>query len=188
MRKVFVSHLYLIGLCAYLRRLEMSVDRSLREEIKPLKDYCEGSSMPTLRQVLDRLSLIGAGEMIQNSPQDESLAFPRELYSILIARIQWYSRGGIIMKEGEVQFIYSTLLKLSVALDQCQIVDPDIFVPIRVRLYVAGDFRLRCIPERIRKKIYGVEHLNQNPMLKTETVESICNDPNWLASKIEIIS
>jgi hypothetical protein len=49
------------------------------------------------------------------------------------------------------------------------------------------DNLLRYIPNRrIRKKIYRVEHLNQNPMTKTLTIESISNQQDWLASRMEL--
>jgi hypothetical protein len=65
MKRTSFNRAFLIGLSAYLLRLGLSVDRAFRQRIGPLRDYCEGSAMPTLRQVLAKLESIreagGAG-------------------------------------------------------------------------------------------------------------------------------
>ena len=187
MKQFFLSRVFLIGLCAYLRRLEMSIDRALRGEIRPLKAYCKGNAIPTLQQVLNRFSSIGVGVKIEKPLWNDPCIPPPGAWSVLIAWSQWYFRRGILLKESEIQRVHTSLLELSVALDQHVIVDPEVFGLLRVRLGGIVDNLLRYIPNRrIRKKIYRVEHLNQNPMTKTLTIESIFNQQDWLASRMEL--
>lgn len=91
------------------------------------------------------------------------------------------------MKETEVRLIHSTLKNFLAALNRCQIVEPEIFVPIRLGLDEAANVTARWIPDaRTRNRIYRVEHLNQNFMLKTESIDDICNHHDWIASRISI--
>jgi hypothetical protein len=181
MKRTSFNSLLLTGLSAYLLRLELSVDRALRQGIGSLRDYCEGAAKPTLRQVLDKLDsmcVIGGAEGLM---QMGSCA-PRHGYlRTFIGWFEWHLRGSVAFSVSEVRFIHSALLQLSTELDRHQTVEPEVFGPIRLRLTKAYAICIARIPDKgIRGKISRVEHLNQNFMLKTETIDSICDHRNWL--------
>jgi len=181
MKKIFVNRLFLTGLSAYLSRLELSVDRALRQDIGLLKDYCTEKTAPKLKQVLSRLDMISAVGPADRFAVPMPPVRQRGSLSILAAWFSWYLRGGVVLTASEIQAIKSNLRQLSDALDRCQSVDPDTFVPIRLRLLEMGSLCKACIPDRkLRGKINCVEHLNQNPLLRTETIETICGHRNWL--------
>lgn len=183
MKQTSFSRLFLIGLSAYLLRLEMSVDRALRQGIGPLKDYCEGATIPTLRQVLNKLASMSAVDGTNKPMREDASVLLNGFLLKFIAWLGWYLRGSVVFKEREVMFIYSALFQLSTELDRCQTVDPKVFVPIRLRLLEASSLCITRIPDRgVRGRIYRVEHLNQNIMLKRETIDSICGHQDWLMS------
>ena len=176
----------MIGFCAYLRSLEMSLDRSLKDKIDPLRDYFERGSIPKLRQVVERLSALGITPDITLN-----LAFPlvrrRELPSKWMGRMQWHLLGGIVINVNEIRSVYSALLKCLTELDRRQRVDPEIFAPIRLYLRLTVDILQESIPNaKLRGRIYRVKHLNENAVLRTESIESITGHRDWLVSGIRI--
>ena len=185
MKKVFLSRVFLIGLSAYLNRLALSVDRALREPIQPLRDCCNGKVYPTLNQVITRFNTVA--DMIKELPPYEMIDFNLHFFSILKAWFQWYFYRGIFLSKADIDCLYTTLRKLALSLEKCEVVDPVIFVLIRLHLTKFSSLCIRSIPERhIRKRVYLVEHHNQNSILKTKTLDEICNHEDWLASKIEL--
>jgi hypothetical protein len=182
MKQIPLNRLFLIGLSAYLRRVELSVDRALRQDIGPLKDYCQGAAVPTLRQVLGRLGSIGEADDKDEQKQENAWPINDGPLALLFAWLGWYLRGRVFFQNSELRAIHASLLDLSNELEKHRTVDPDAFAPIRLRLRQIGDACIARIPDRgVRRKIYSVEHLNQNPNLKTETIDSICDHRDWLS-------
>jgi hypothetical protein len=100
-----------------------------------------------------------------------------------MAWLGWFLRGRVVFTKNEVRFIHSVLLELSTELDKRQTVDPEVFGPIRLRLTKAYLLCLARIPDwGARRKINRVEHLNQNSMVQTETLDSICGQRDWVNS------
>lgn len=184
MKGIFLNRLFLTGLNAYLNQLDLSVDRALQQDIAVLRTYCAGTN-PTLTQVLAKFDSISTICPINRSVQvvPTFLVPPRGRLVTLAAWLSWYLRGGVVLKVSEMQSIHTTLLQLSAALNECRYVDPQVFVPIRLRLTYLSILCAQCIPDRsILKKIGHVEHLNQNPILKTMSMDAICNHRDWLNS------
>src|SRR6266571_954209 len=99
MKQTSFNRLFLIGLSAYLRRLELSVDRALRQGIGPLKDYCKGATTPTLREVVVKLDSMCADGGTDEQMQEGTSA-PRNSFLLkIIAWLGWYLRGSVVFKE-----------------------------------------------------------------------------------------
>lgn len=181
MNHISFNRRFLIGLSAYLLRLGLSVDRTLRQSTGPLKGYCEGTAIPTLSQVLASLDSMCAADGADEPMQESADATHNGVLPLVTAWLGWCFRGRVVFKKSEVRFIHSVLLQLSTELHRCPTVDPEVFGPIRVRLTSAYLLCFARIPDRhARSKINRVEHLNQNPRLKTETIDSICGHRDWL--------
>ncbi len=170
-----------VALSAYLRRLELSVDRSLREDAAPLRNYCDKEIQPALPVVaawLTGVSETDAGTSAQPRARDIGP-------SMLSGRIQLYLRDRLRLDTAQVGRIAATLRQLSDALREAVVVEPEAFVPIRLRLREAGDLLLRYVPDAsTRRRIERVEHRNQNPVRSTEAFESLAGGPGWLTRQL----
>ena len=182
MKECFFSRPLAAGLCAYLLGLELSVDRSLNAPTSLLRDYCNESRSPALREVLAKLQLLAEEAGLPVSPLDGRGRRRTWLaMAVLSGWLQWYVRAGFSLRTSEVGLVSAPLLSLSDALLKHSFVAPEIFVPIRLNLCGASDLLLRRIPPgRTRGMIGRVEHLNQNPTLKTLSLEEIAGRRDWL--------
>lgn len=166
-----------VALSAYLRRLELSVDRSLREDAAPLRIYCEQEIQPALSAVAGWLTSIGGSGSATPALDRKRRGGP----STVSGRLQLLLRNRIRFDAAEVGLIAATLQQLSAALNQATVVEPGVFAPIRLRLREDSDALLRYVPDaRTRRRIERVEHRNQNPVLATEAFESLAGGPGWL--------
>ena len=177
-RFFFLDRPTCVGLCTYLLRTELSLDRLLRGPVAALKRYCEGPPQPGLSAVLATLSSLHPFDVSKQTLQPPR---GRGVIGMVAAWVQWYLSDGVHIREAELRFIYDTLLILSDALNKHAVVEGDLFTPIRMQWRRSANLLLRCIPSpEIRDRISHVEHLNQNPILKTVSLESITKGANWL--------
>lgn len=170
-----LSRRTVVALSAYIRRLELSVDRSLREDAALLRDYCEKEVHPTPSAVAEWLmSVSGGGDSVASATREVRP-------SLISGRLQLYMRGRLQLDTAHVGRMAATLQQFSDALRQAAVVEPHVFVPVRLKLTEASEWLLRYVPDaRTRRRIARVEHRNQNPVHPTEAFESLAGGPDWL--------
>jgi hypothetical protein len=183
MKEILLSRVFCVGLCAYLRSLSLSVDRSFREDTQKLREYCNQSVLPTLSEVTVRLQQLVGGDVLRahlknGAEQASSGVRSKGRWS---SRVQWYLRKGVSFREDEIAHISVTLKQFQDALSTEKVVLPSVFGPLRMRLEALSSIVFECIPDRTsRRNIRSVEHLNQNAILKTVPIVSITGRQDWL--------
>jgi hypothetical protein len=164
-----------IALSAYLRRLELSIDRSLREDAAPLRAYIEREVRPPLPVVVEWA--MGFGGIHAASIRATKFLGP----SLLFGRMQMWVRGTVGLDPEQISRIGVMLQELSQALLAADFVDPSVFAPIRLDLRRASDALLRYVPHaRTRRRIQRIEHRNQNPVIETEEFTALVGEAKWL--------
>lgn len=162
-----------VALSAYLRRIELSLQRSLGEDARKLRDYLDREVQPPVAVVAEWAASFG-------SPA--KTATPTECFgpSLLWGRLQLLLRGRVAINANHVAQIGSLLQQLLAELEVTDVVDRG-FAPIRLELCLASIALLGYVPDvATRERILRVEHLNQNLFLPTEPFETIAEGPGWM--------
>jgi len=166
-----------VALSAYLRRLELSLDRSLGEDANRLRDYCEMQIRPTPVVVGEWLSGVGRPGTATDGPSYIGRVGP----PMPLGRLQLLVLGRIGLKCEQLWQIGTIVRQFADALHDALIVEPEVFVPIRLKLREASDALLKYVPDAFtRGRIERVEHRNQGPLLPTLAFDSISGGSDWL--------
>lgn len=175
--KVVVSKTLLLGLCAYLRQLELSIDRSLGN-LADFKAYCETGPTERLARVIERLGFFLPQITGVPSVNKELRTSP-----LFIRLWSWYSQAGVDVDGVLLMKVRALLERIAATLNAPTELSRNEFVEIRLDLNQA----IHCLSYQIfpvskRNTTLAVEHLNQNSILKTNSIAAIAGDANWLFS------
>ena len=176
---MFLRRRDLIGLATYLRRMGLSVDRALNDDIGVLREFCDIA--PTLGAVKSKLDALG---MLTRTAPHDRFAIDASAASgpgRISGRLQWLTRGGVGIADDQVALIGGSLRDLSRKMASARVVQPETFVPTRYAMTMASEMLQRYVPwRRTRDRMNSVEHLHQNAILRTLAFEEIVPPESWL--------
>lgn len=163
----------LLGLCAYLKQLELSIDRTLEtpDELAQYYNQSVITPLPLIRAYLD-------GLLKHELPSKDNTYFRND--NILKRFCCWYfcndiNINGALIVESER--IINETLKL---LDNPASSRKGDFVQIRLQINDLTEHIIKYIfPLSRRRLVYAVEHCNQNDILKCFSVEKIAGTSDW---------
>ena len=139
---------------------------------------------PSLAEVVARLRSV-VGDFDEPQKPHSWSRISRRTVSQITDWFHWRFSGGLYFSSREIQSIRDILQRFSVAIRHNDVVDPDIFGPIRWEVTKASDFFISRIPSwAIRRRIFRVAHHNQNPRLERINIEQIVGQRNWLSEEI----
>jgi hypothetical protein len=183
--RVAISRTLTIGLCAYLRQMQLSVDRSLDDPLA-LKRYFANEVKPSLGEVAARCAAIAGGRRAGTFKWDYSYGRSSRTWRIVDAIssiVDCYLLRKIRIDPRHLQqacLIIDSMIG-ELAIDRPM--DPTVSAPF---LHAAGKatshLALRIWPLSTRRKANAVKHLYQNPILDPEfkPIEQICGRADWL--------
>ena len=171
--KIYISRIFAVGLCAYLRQASLSIDRSFGQFSK-LQAYYGQAKENKPSDVANKINTLVA----ENADRSTNIQFSKKL--ILPALWNWVVRRTIALHTSDMNNIAKALNDLSVSVEN-DILDRESLVALRLELAYASQFLSdRIFSAKCRKYIERVEHFNQNEKLTTLSIPEICGNSDWL--------
>jgi hypothetical protein len=173
--KVVLPKYFLIGLCAYLMKVALSMDRSL-ENLEQFRRYCSSSESASINDVLAALR-----RFISSAPPGTlDLNYQYEKPSLLFRFFEWLFKRGCSIEIGDLKQICLLLEILADKINGTEHLDRAECVPIRLALsHAATALSERIFFARRRNQTLSVTHLNQNSCLACNSIQTICDGHGW---------
>ena len=100
---------------------------------------------------------------------------------LLLRLFEWYFKGGAYVSSNDLQQIQALLELIAEKINEAGSLNRSDFVTIRLSVSRAlASLSNRVFPASLRNQSLNVEHLNQNPILKMNSIAVICGSADWI--------
>jgi len=156
------ERVFVVGLCLFLRRIQLSVDRSLSGDWDDLRSYFENGV-----RIEDVLEYVAEVSQLENSfDLDSPPEFPRAKW------LGWGKR--LALSRSELSFMMWWLAKVKSLLEEDQVRLDDVR---QTRLQLARcEELIRSRLDRSDRRIRNVEHFNQNTRLECKSIGELIGE------------
>lgn len=173
--KTFVPRKFLIGLRAYTSQIALSIDRSLGD-LEGMRRYCKSSELVNPGEVIAALNHLVPVKCEVAIKYDHDYDTP----SVPVRIFQWFLSRGCWFRTCDLLHILRLLEMFSGQMERGDAMDKEELVLIRTSLsYASAALSERIMFAQRRRRTGRVRHLNQNPRLTSESLQSICDGNVW---------